>query len=285
MSPETSNSINFLRGLAILFVMAIHVCGNAYGMTTFGSLYWVNVSIHALLHGIAVPLFLVISGLVLASKYPSGFPVRDFYFKRLQTILIPYIVFSAIYIIAFGFVNGFPTTGEIIHKLLVGGAAEHFWYFRLIVELYLVYPALIWAYESFEDNNKEWVFLAVLLGWQILTMTVGGPQFSRWWFYFGVGMYIGRRGLRLNIKNSVIESIGKLSYGIYIVHILFLALSVRLISFCGITKDDLWFYILSFSLTLFLSYLSLQLFHLTKGVLNGNSSCRNRNHSRPITTV
>ena len=88
----------------------------------------------------AVPMFILISGIVLSLRYDGDYSIKTFYKKRINRILIPYLIWSLIYI-AVGFVaNQDITATEIIFKLFTGSAFYHLWFFLLIFQLYLFFP-------------------------------------------------------------------------------------------------------------------------------------------------
>src|SRR5689334_17066209 len=136
-------SIECLRGIAILAVVGVHVFSNGGQVRTPGPLLQTTVFLKLVLEALAVPLFIFISGYVLAKRYWDGFSAKEFYGKRLSAILLPYIAFSLFYTLAFGLQDGWPSLGETVRRLLTGEAADHLWFFGVIFGLYLVYPLLV----------------------------------------------------------------------------------------------------------------------------------------------
>ena len=85
-------------------------------------------------------MFILLSGLVLSLRYDGDYSINTFYKKRINRLLIPYLIWSVIYI-AVGFIgNQDISTSEIIFKLFTGTAYYHLWFFFLIFQLYFIFP-------------------------------------------------------------------------------------------------------------------------------------------------
>ncbi|MDD4620297.1 MAG: acyltransferase [Methanosarcina sp.] len=90
--------IDYLRGFAILAVVAIHTSANFTKIQNVNLLLTINVIIDVFSH-FAVPLFIFISGFVLSIKYKGQFSQKIFLQKRAKSILLPYIIFSTLYLL------------------------------------------------------------------------------------------------------------------------------------------------------------------------------------------
>lgn len=193
--------------MAILGVIGVHVSTNytkivPESLDASGKLLtFLNVFIEVLMR-YGVPLFLFISGYVLTQKYSGRFPVGIFYRKRALRLLGPYLIFSIFYVIIYGLLEGWPAPGRLLFVILTASTTIHLWFFRLIVELYLLYPFLLKGYLAFESRRKEWVFFAIVFIVQVAATYIAAvysnsyskyllevPQF---WLYFISGIYLGR---------------------------------------------------------------------------------------------
>ena len=87
-----------MRGIAALAVIAVHISMNYTRIPDVNLLALTNVFIYITAH-FAVPVFIFISGWVLAARYTGYFSIREFYRRRAKTILIPYLVFSGLYLL------------------------------------------------------------------------------------------------------------------------------------------------------------------------------------------
>ncbi len=201
--------INLIRGFAILSVILIHVTAYFGAASVLSPVIFVNMFADGFLH-YAVPLFILISGLVLSLAYWRGENYVVFYRKRLQSIIPQYVIFSALYIAFSAFFLGWTVNiSTVLNEMLTGTAWIHFWFIPLILELYLLYPVLVIIYDYFEKNNraKSLLIIALVIQFsfsvgQVLTDTVvvGADaasqlifnSFIAYIFYFFAGIYVGR---------------------------------------------------------------------------------------------
>ena len=101
-----------------------------------------------------VPMFVFVSGFVLYNKYKAELPIKNFYKKRLMVILIPYLIFSVLYYIVNAQLGFLPalTLNSVITGIFNFNASGQFWYIRLILILYIFYPAIVAYYEIIKDR-------------------------------------------------------------------------------------------------------------------------------------
>lgn len=149
------DQIDKLRAWAILGVVIIHVTSYFINVSEFS---WLPVTLAGLdiYAHFAVPLFVLLSGLVLGMKYTGNFSIKEFYNKRINKILIPYFIWSAVYI-------GFSTYKgliNIIFKLLSGSGAYHLWFFFLIVQLYFLFPFIR---KLLKNHSIYFIFMILML--------------------------------------------------------------------------------------------------------------------------
>jgi len=217
--------LDLLRGSAIIGVLAIHVSGAFTRIDGVTSLVGINVVINTFTH-YAVPLFVILSGILLAMRYYQGFSLKRFYSRRFLTIVPPYIIFTIGYqLLKTGWSDPASFIRTLIENLCTGSGYYHLWFFPMIIFLYALYPLFEKLYRYCEIHKKELYLLGGLLvlqiAWDSLVLhehSSGGSYLFdsllrrtvlSYIFYFVVGMYIGR-----NWK-VVIEKMKKLS-NIYI---------------------------------------------------------------------
>ncbi|MGZ4940107.1 MAG: acyltransferase [Halobacteriota archaeon] len=187
------------RGLAILEIVIRHV-------TYFGSLGVVGlllipsptrellVLITASVY-LAIPQFVFISGVVLYNKYKRDFALAEFYKKRVNSVLWPYLIFSAFYFV-FPYVVSVLVPHFFDHsvyaplwtyyqgywarwsgtkllvvplELIAEGNIAHLWFILLILQLYALYPFIVKGYNRIARHRGITVFaLLALLGVQIV---------------------------------------------------------------------------------------------------------------------
>jgi len=207
------HEIQFLRGLAIVFIMVVHAAGDLSHVEVIDTQVALRMLFHALT-SFGVPLFVLISGFVLYHRYGADVPLRDFYFRRFGKVLVPYAAFSVIYLGYAGLENGwFPSPGKCLWKLLTGTSYYHLWFIRLIAQVYLLYPVLAKFYRHFERrgmarrlllgalvfqtfaNIGRHVMKELLPNAEILDFVL---TFTRYIFYFLLGMWVSRNRQKLS---------------------------------------------------------------------------------------
>lgn len=148
------DQIDKLRAWAIIGVVTIHVTSYFMFISEFSYLPIVMAGADIYAH-FAVPLFVLISGLVLGIKYSGDFSVKEFYKKRIHRIMIPYLIWSAVYIS----ISDYKGVSNILFKLLSGSGYYHLWYFFLIFQLYFLFPFI----RKFLKNKSIFIILILLV--------------------------------------------------------------------------------------------------------------------------
>lgn len=135
---------DFVRALAALSVIVIHVTG-IYVYSSRPAYLW-NQAVRY-----AVPLFIILSGLLLAYSYKAKDRINylEFLQKRFKKIFIPYLLWSAIYT-AFNlrgkyseaFADIFKFTRTFLKNIAYGTSELHLYFVIIILQMYLLYPLL-----------------------------------------------------------------------------------------------------------------------------------------------
>ena len=86
-----------------------------------------------------VALFIFLSGLLTTKE--KAYDVKSFYKKRIGKVALPYLFWSAIYILLFGKMNAV----EVLRNLLLGNAAGHLYYLIVYMSLVILAPLLFRA--------------------------------------------------------------------------------------------------------------------------------------------
>jgi surface polysaccharide O-acyltransferase-like enzyme len=173
------DEIDYLRGFAILAVIAIHISDSFTHMKNVNMLLMINVIIDVFSQ-FAVPLFIFISGFVLSLKYKGLFSRKIFYKKRAKSILPQYIIFSVLYIllnVVTSTIDGtlkFPSMVKVIFYFFTASSYYHLWFFALIIQFYIFYPYIIKLYENFMNNGKIFLFIFLMLIIQQVSLILRG---------------------------------------------------------------------------------------------------------------
>ena len=162
------NELDFLRAFAVLAVIIIHTAAKFKEINSLNSLVYVNVFIDVFSH-FAVPVFILISGIVLSYNYFENVNYKSYYIKRFLSIIPQYLFFSLFYLV-FSVVMGHrnPSFSKAIDLIITGESSYHLWFFILLIQFYLIYPLLIKLYFLCLSRHKLSLFIILPLIIQIL---------------------------------------------------------------------------------------------------------------------
>lgn len=254
---------DLIRAVAALSVFAIHISGR-YVYSSKAAYAW-NQSMRY-----TVPLFIIISGFLLfysdVSKDKVDF--KGFLTKRFKKVLIPYIIWSVIYVIYANRHNIsalWPITGtfalSFLRNLLFGNAALHLYFVVIILQLYLIYIPLRSLLLKYPKTILVISFVITLifqtsiyLSQLKLLVLPRTPfpyfiMFSSWLFYFVFGMYgahtLGKWCIRLQKKAVLMAILSAASF------IILLADSMLTSTFESSIKPSIMLYTVSCGLFLY----------------------------------
>jgi len=223
------NELDFLRAFAVLAVIMIHTAAKFKDNNSLNSLVFVNVFIDVVSH-FAVPVFILISGMVLSYNYYGHINYKSYYIKRFFSIIPQYLFFSLFYL-GFSFVMGHrnPLFSKPIDLILSGEASYHLWFFILLIQFYIIYPFLIKLYFICLSKHKLSLFIIMPFIIQILfyflSVFLPAPYnkdlsslidyyihnvFISHIFYFVLGIHFGRN--LQSMKNYIYNVNDKMLY-------------------------------------------------------------------------
>lgn len=193
-APARLSGADALRALATVLVVVIHTSHWPPRATVFDDA--------DLLSRLAVPAFMVLTGVLLAYRYHRDRPVpRQFLSHRFSRSVLPWLVWAPIYV-----ATGWLVTGNVAHSpgdvlSFLSWGAGHLWFLLLIPQMYLLY--LVWP------RRRRWLPVVVALTLQTLlavarlyapmpspiieqlTLWHGFQLFPFWVGYFAVGVLWG----------------------------------------------------------------------------------------------
>jgi surface polysaccharide O-acyltransferase-like enzyme len=162
------NELDFLRAFAVLAVIMIHTAAKFKEINSLNSLVFVNIFIDVVSH-FAVPVFFLISGIVLSYNYYETINYKSYYIKRFLSIIPQFLFFSSFYLV-FSVVMGHkdPSFLKAIDLILSGESSYHLWFFILLIQFYMIYPLLIKLYIVCLTKHKLSLFIIMPFILQIL---------------------------------------------------------------------------------------------------------------------
>lgn len=185
---QTQFGISFLRILATLSVIIIHVSGSLvvkYG--EISSFDWNVANFFDSISRYSVPVFFMISGSLLLSQ-DYGF--IEFLTKRLGKVLPPFLFWSLMYSV----LNRYIFTGEAFRiskvvKDIFYGSEYHLWFIYALIGVYLFTPIL---QKWIKDASQKEV-LYVLTIW-LLTLIIGIPGLKKYFPQIDLSYFSGFLG-------------------------------------------------------------------------------------------
>lgn len=160
-------AFEYIRGMAMLGVVGIHT--GAYSLANPG----VNVHLFALLEILSrfsVPIFFFVSAFGLFYRHRPEMPLdyRDFYRRRARTVLVPYLVWSLLYMAHNSLLSGEDwmwSPPHIYEYFFFGFASYQLYFLVLLIWFYSLMP--LWRAVLPRLAARPMAGLAVILALQI----------------------------------------------------------------------------------------------------------------------
>lgn len=174
MNKRSLVHIEILRILAVLCVIYFHTTGMLNDKITISSMPVILYS-SSLLVGVAVPLFMFISGYLY--KPVEKAQILSFIKKKILRLWLPYIVFSTLIMITSGFFS---------LSQLIDGGFYHLWFLTALFWCFVF--SLIIDYSS----TIALILLPVTLICSLIRMPefLGIQDFIQWFYFFMLGAIV-----------------------------------------------------------------------------------------------
>jgi surface polysaccharide O-acyltransferase-like enzyme len=175
---------DLIRVVAIFLMVVLHISA-MYAVVWNGQsrLSWWGANLIDSYSRICVPLFIMLSGSLLLGKKKS---LKEFYFKRVQRLVKPWLFWSLIYGVI-NFLQGNEATS--LKRLVIGTVWTGFWILPLLLSIYLVTP-----FFNYLLAKNEKVFISNYLFGMGFFMIMGGhfPLYFEYSFYFVLGYLLSK---------------------------------------------------------------------------------------------
>ena len=206
--------LDFTRIIAMIAVITIHVTSAYIGYQSNILVMGMNVAfILNQLTRFAVPLFILLSGTSLGLSANDD-SYRGFLHKRLTKIGIPYLAWTAVYII---YNNHSDLSAinfrSVLRTVLLGQAAPHLYFVVIIFQFYLIFPFLrhlfsgVYVIESHITGNIESIKTSLDLYVPLVLLST----FSVW-----------KYAEKIHASHIAVKILSKHSMTIYFMHVLVL---------------------------------------------------------------
>lgn len=137
-------SIEYIRGISMLGVVAIHI-GSQYLTNPTPNLFL--LSLYEIASRFSVPIFFFISafGLFYKINLSEPFGYKNFLRRRFKAVLLPYLIWSVLYIVHdnFFYGSGIPAPTYALEILFFGLAKYQLYFLVILIWFYLLMPLWI----------------------------------------------------------------------------------------------------------------------------------------------
>ncbi|MGF7430201.1 acyltransferase [Thermoanaerobacterium thermosaccharolyticum] len=163
MTKSRIDEVDVLKGIAIIAVLMIHTTGSAVSTLYKSSISYLIFAFINRFSQFAVPAFIFASSMLLMYNYGDSNDWKLFYKKRFKNVLLPYIVWTIIYGIYLYVIYNEPLKSILtVENLFLGGMFYHLYFIVIIVQLYLLFPILLYIYKLISKNTYTVVLSIVL---------------------------------------------------------------------------------------------------------------------------
>lgn len=181
--------LDVIRATAALMVVVLHVAAGGFYRFDSG---WVAINLYDSFVRVAVPLFLMVSGvLLLARREPLG----DFLTNRAARILPALVFWSLVY--ATIQAGALPDAQDFLKRLVSGPIEYHLWYFYALLGIYAFVPVMrvLHQHASVSDTVlylSLWAFVACVWPATAAHLSLEYRLVDTFWLhsFAGLGVYV-----------------------------------------------------------------------------------------------
>ena len=164
MKKPYLKSIEYIRGVSMLGVVAIHV-GSQYLTNPTPNLHL--VALFEIFSRFSVPIFFFISafGLFYKIDLSAPFDYKNFLRRRFKAVLIPYLLWSIFYFTHDNnfFAYGLPDFGFVVEVFFFGLAKYQLYFLVILIWFYLLMPLWIKIIRALTPTKFFAIFLAQIV--------------------------------------------------------------------------------------------------------------------------
>lgn len=152
--------LDLLKVISAFLIVLIHTVGASYSSTPVESAKWFGYLVINTISRCGVPIFIMISGILLIGKETTMGKI----FRTIKKALILLVVWNLVYIFAQSILWG--STESVLHQILSlpvkRGPSGHLWYSYLLVWIYLFAPVVSALYQALSNRMRVY-FVAITI--------------------------------------------------------------------------------------------------------------------------
>ncbi|MHA7986482.1 acyltransferase [Rathayibacter sp. CAU 1779] len=169
--------VDVVRILTFVCVIGVHTTSHTAGPDDVGLFMLLD-----LMHFTREVFFALTAFVLVYSFLARPVPMKQFWPKRFLLVGVPYVVWSAIYVVAGYLHHPTGTIGDLLVKFVVttltGSAWYHLYFLLVTMQVYLLVPVIVWLVRR--TRGKHWLLLLGALVVQAGLMT---------WYHYGHSSY------------------------------------------------------------------------------------------------
>jgi len=155
MSKSRIYELDVLRAFGFLFVVAQHLFGGFARRQGMGIDQSLVLSLLFVVAKPAVPVFLVLVGVTLFLSNKDKVPnFKDFYAKKLKSVIIPYIFWAVIVTVLAGNSAKLSSISSALGTLISGSGDYHLWYMGTLIRIFLFFPFIWFVFNYVYKQGK-----------------------------------------------------------------------------------------------------------------------------------
>lgn len=206
-----------MRAIACLSVLMVHISAIPFDDMGGSTL---SLSFFALLNRafkFTTPAFVFLSGMMQFYNYSGkAFDYGSFMKKRFGPIFWPYLAAVLVYEAVLGYLGVYPMgVKETAMRFILGSSNYHLYFVVIIMQLYLLMPLILKAFEWFSD---KWVLTAALaltlVSREFLVVPYSDRLFLNYLFFFILGCFFAGRLESVKEKLVKLFPYTALAYGL-----------------------------------------------------------------------
>lgn len=193
---------DIIRAFAIFCIVSCHVfAGYVVKTDIFATRFWYYALFLNSLRNVGVPLFVILSGSLLLGRKET---LINFAKKRLTRVLVPYIFWGIIFILAFAFIFNTGTIAEIaqnVFSMAPTGHANFFWFVPMILITY----AIIFVINKLNEYNDITMKVCLILstiGIILINLKYLPMKKPTYYLYYSIFAVIGYYLSNVNLTDN-----------------------------------------------------------------------------------
>ncbi len=230
VSSERITELDIYRALAILAVVLIHSVSSALYSTSWSSPTFKFYLLLDQFCRFSVPLFVGLSGYTLTLRYKNNFINAGGFFRRRVLRLMPWYLFWSAVIFLYIRYSVFWIGAQYFplwKVIFLGKADYHLYFVPMILQLYVLFPFLIFLVKKWGKWLLVPFFLVEMFLYFVLSEFAAGRialpillNDQQQYLFFGTWIFYFVLGILLAFDNKLVSFVKK--YKLYFLTILFL---------------------------------------------------------------